>query len=358
MKKIVLPLLLAFGAAAVMAADAPAAKQPAADTTVDRAIREALPVCPDAKVTQGELGQKLPLNFKGGVVKVDSERAACAGQYATITTPTGGFFLGIPWFIESEEGTTIEERLKNFTWRALQTNFQPVITRTRNQYGLFPVTLNQMTEYGKMPIEGEIDPEGKVFFFGHFHPLSGNMRDERTKAFAPFTANAPQKGADKPVLTIIEFSDFECPSCKHAAGYLEPILAKHGDKVRYVRYDLPLVSAHPWAFTAAVAGRAIYRQKPELFWEYKKQVYENQDKLSTFTIDDFVRGFAQEHELDMKKYDADVASAELRDELLRGAGVAFTNDVRATPTYIVNGAVVDAGDDGKGLQAYVDGALK
>ncbi len=69
-------------------------------------------------------------------------------------------------------------------------------------------------------------------------------------------------------------------------------------------------------------------------------------------------GFATDHELDLAKYDADLASQELKDQLLTGAGLAFVNDVRATPSYMVNGAMVDSGMDGKGLEAYVDELLK
>jgi protein-disulfide isomerase len=176
------------------------------------------------------------------------------------------------------------------------------------------------------------------------------------KVFEPFIANAPTEGASTPTVTVVEFSDFQCPSCQRASGYLEPILAKHGDKVRYVRYDLPL-TMHSWAFPAALAGRAIYRQKPELFWEYKKQVYSNQGSLNAFLFWDWARQFAEDHELDLKKYDADLASEELKNEILHGAGTALTNDIRATPTYIVNGAVVDAGEEGKALAAYVESLL-
>jgi len=110
--------------------------------------------------------------------------------------------------------------------------------------------------------------------------------------------------------------------------------------------------------SAAIAGRAIYRQKPEAFWQYKKWVYENQDKLTAFTLDDFARGFAGDHDLDMKQYDADIESELVRDQLLKGVGAAFSNDVRATPTYMINGTYVDSGDDGKALETYVEGLLK
>jgi protein-disulfide isomerase len=118
------------------------------------------------------------------------------------------------------------------------------------------------------------------------------------------------------------------------------------------------MSVHPWALPAAVAGRAVWRQKPDLFWTYKEKVYENQEKLSAFTIDEFTRGFAQDHELDMAKYDADVKSPELAASIVNGVGTAFSNDVRATPTYFVNGAVVDPGNEGKKLAEYVSSLLK
>ncbi|HKO56327.1 MAG TPA: thioredoxin domain-containing protein, partial [Thermoanaerobaculia bacterium] len=278
--------------------------------------------------------------------------------YVAITSREGGFYLGVPWFLDDAEGTTIEDRLKSFTWKHMQQNFEPVVDRTRTRDGLDRVVMNQTTERGRLPLEGEIDPDAKVFFLGHFQPISDTAANNRLKVFAPFIAGAPTTGASNPKVTVIEFSDFECPSCQHASGYLKPILAKYPDQVRYIRYDLPLVNSHPWAFTAAVAGRAIYKQKPEVFWDYKKAIYDNQEKLSAFTIDEFARGFAQDHDLDVAKYDADIASDELKSLILKGAAVALSTDIRATPSYLVNGMLVDAGEEGKKLESYVASLLK
>jgi len=230
------------------------------------------------------------------------------------------------------------------------------VDRKATEDGLWPATLTQTTEAGKVPLRGFVDQQGKTFFFGAFRRLSGDMLAQRTKAFDDYVADSPAKGASKPAVTIMEFSDFQCPSCKRSSGYVDAILKTHGDQVRYIRYDLPL-AGHPWAFAAALSGRAIYRQKPDLFWEYKHAVYENQENLNAFMIWDWARGWAEDHELDMKKFDADLADQKIRTQLLEGAGVAFSNDVRATPTYFVNGAQVDAGDEGKALAAYVDKLL-
>jgi protein-disulfide isomerase len=352
------PLLL-FAASllstAVFAADKPA---PPLGLKAEAMIDQLLPVCSEkAMPKRVGLVHSLPLNMTGNVIQIDSERSWCAGQWVAITTKEGGFFLGAPWFLDGLEGT-IEEKLRAFTWKNLQQSYAATVDRTKTRDGLYRVSLVQTTEQGKVPLEGEVDPAGSVFFLGHFMPLTGDARSARTKALGPIVAKSPTTGSANPQVTVVEFSDFECPSCQHAAGYLKPILAAHGDKVRYVRFDMPLLAMHPWAFTAAVAGRAVHRQKPELFWKYKEHVYENQEKLNTFTIDDFVRGFAQDHELDMTKFDADIASAAVKAEILDGVAAAFTNDIRATPTYLINGVTVDPGTDGKALADYVEKALK
>ncbi len=358
--------LIAFAALALaLSAFAQEQQKPPAGTPLDapteKLVGPTLPVCAGMKITKTEYqGEKLPLGLTATVIRTDSPRPSCQGQYLLAIAPVSGdYYVGLPWIIPDDpELKTIAEKLQGFAWKALQENFTADIKRERTRNGFYPVTMWETTEHGKVPLEGEVDPQAKTFFIGHFHPAGGDVAAERLKAFEPMLAMSPQEGAAKPEVTVIEFSDFECPSCKHASTYLEPIMKKYGDKVRYIRYDVPLVTMHPWAYAAAVAGRAIYKQKPEAFWEYKKQIYSNQDKLTTFTFDDFARGFAQDHDLDLKKYDAAIASPEIGAEILKGLGIAFSNDVRATPTYMVNGVVVDAGENGTALEEYVAGLLK
>ena len=302
------------------------------------------------------LQPELPARFSGALLRVESPDRACNDRTVAVLSPAGNVFVGMPWPIARAEGTTIEEKLKNFAWRMKQ-NMTATVDRTPTVDGLFPVTLTQSTASGLMPIEGFVDPQGTMFFMGRFHPAGTDIGAARMKAFARLLAGAPTRGAKTATVTIVEFSDFQCPSCKHAASFVDPILAKHGDAVRLVRVDLPL-SGHAWAFPAALAGRAIHRQNPELFWEYKRQVYENQSTMSAMTFPDWARGFAADHDLDLARYDADLAAETLKSEILRGAGAAFANHIRATPSYLVNGVLVSPLPDGSGLAAYVDGLLK
>lgn len=360
MKRFVVACLSIALASVAFAEDDALPPAPKMSAQAEKFIADSLPVCAgEAKLSRSGLVHKLPTNMQGLVVRVDSPRSQCEGQFVNIVTADGGFYSGIPWFLDNVSDVQgLEAKLKAFTWQALKSNYEATIDRTKTRDGLYKVTLTETTERGRVPLEGEIDPAGTIFFLGHFMPLTGDARSARTKAFEPFAKSAPTEGSAKADVTVMEFSDFECPSCQHAAGYMKPILAKYGERVRYIRYDLPLVSMHPWAFAAAMSGRAIWRQKPEAFWKYKEQVYANQEKLSAFTFDDFARGFAQDNELDMKQYEADITSQTLRDEILKGVGAAFSNDIRSTPSYMINGIHVDPGDGGKGLDDYIAKLVK
>jgi protein-disulfide isomerase len=356
LKKIAIFGAVFLAASVAFAAETTTASGSKLDPKLEQLVRDSLPVCADIKLSASPLERKLPDGLTGVVVTSASQRGACNGQWLAVTSRAGGFYLGAPWFLDSK-GATLEDKLKNFAWDRLKANFTPVIDRNRTQEGLFPVTLVETTERGKVPMTGEVDGSGTIFFLGHFRRATANAGSDRLKAFAPYLEASPRRGAAKPEVTIVEFSDFQCPSCKFASAYVDPILEKYSDRVQYIRYDLPL-SGHPWAFAASIAGRAIYQQKPDAFWEFKKQVYSNQDKLSIFTIDDFARGFAQDNDLDLAKYDAAVASEAVRTSILTGVGTAFSNEIRATPTYMVNGTFVDAGEEGKDLAAYVAKVLK
>ena len=333
----------------------PLAAQKAPAPSAETYARAALPACVGMTLTQEEMPRKLPSGMKATLFRAKSEGGYCDGDYLVVTTQTGSVYVGSPWFLDGPGEPP--EKLKQFAWQTMRESVDIEISKELTRDGLVKITMWEQTARGKVPLEGEMDRDGRVFFLGHFRPQSADYAASRFESFKPLLANAPARGASTPAVTIVEFSDFECPSCKYGSEYVTPILAKYPEKVRHIRYDLPLVSMHPWALSASLAGRAIYRQKPDLFWSYKKLVYENQGKLSAFTFDEFASGFAKDHDLDMEKYGADVASESIRNELLRAVGVAFANDIRATPSYLVNGVIVEPGEDGKHLASYVDAVM-
>ncbi len=113
------------------------------------------------------------------------------------------------------------------------------------------------------------------------------------------TSTQPSFGPEKAPVTLVVFSDFQCPVCKEEAQVLrQNIATTFKDKVRVYFNDFPLDTIHPWARTAAIAGRCIYRQKPAAFWDFFDWVYENQPQISLDNINTKLQEFASEKGVD------------------------------------------------------------
>ena len=91
--------------------------------------------------------------------------------------------------------------------------------------------------------------------------------------------DAPSVGDAKSAVTLVEFSDFECPVCRSLHDIMRGITQKY-PQVRVVFKDYPIEVLHPWARTAAIAGRCAYTQDPAAFWKMYDLIYDNQDIIS------------------------------------------------------------------------------
>ncbi|MGK2856829.1 MAG: DsbA family protein [Thermoanaerobaculia bacterium] len=313
-----------------------------------------MPQCAAPQVTKEPFTGKLPAGMTGEVLSVDSEDHSCHFDGVRITTADGRHWVGSPWPLSSMTGKP-EEKIRQIAWNALQLSV--VVEPGPVEFGLQRVRVNHVTEAGRIPVDGLVDPAGTMFFPGDFAKNAQEMKSKLDARLAKVVASSPARGPEGAPVTIVEFSDFQCPSCSRASEQFEPFFAKHADRIRYVRIDMPIVSSHPWAFAASAIGRAIWRQNPDAFWKYKQAVYANQSDLSAFTIDQFGRGFAEDNGLDMKKFDSDIASESVRKDLLDALGTAFTNQIAATPTFIVNGKNVSFGVDGEYLKSHVESLL-
>lgn len=346
-----------IGASALFVlASAPIAAQ-GLDSGSETAVRNFLGRCPgELKLSKMETGIAPPAGFTFTRVKAEGGSYSCDGTYVVARTRSGAAWVGSPWVLPADKKSPAD-RIREFGWQRLKQNFDVEIAETMTADGLLPIKLTQITEAGPVELTGSLDHTGRYFFLGEFRPIDSRGGRARFDAMKPVIEASPARGDAAAKVTLVEFSDFQCPACAHASPVVEKLLAEHGDAVRYVRADLPLVSAHPWAFPAAVYGRAIWRQNPDAFWAYKKQVYDNQQSLNAFVLDTFAEGFAREAGLDMEKFYADLNDPALGEAVRRSMGAAFTAQIHGTPTFFVNGQRVAFGDHGDALQQAVSEAL-
>jgi protein-disulfide isomerase len=162
--------------------------------------------------------------------------------------------------------------------------------------------------------------------------------------------DAPAFGPKDAKVTVVEFSDFECPYCSRAAEVVDQIKAKYSKQVRFVFRQFPL-SFHKNADLAAQASLAANEQGK--FWSFHDVLFKNQRSLDRKSLEDF----AKKAGLDMAKFkkalDSKTFQNQVQADLKLGSAVA----VSGTPTMFINGQRVQNPTDFDSVSTMIDSAL-
>jgi len=162
---------------------------------------------------------------------------------------------------------------------------------------------------------------------------------------------APVRGSADSVLTLVEFSDFQCPYCSLAVGYLNQLLQAYPDKVRLVFKQFPL-DMHSQAALAAAAAVAAHRQGR--FWPMHDALFAHRRELSRATI----TGLARQIGLDMQRFAADLDSAETRQTVTHDMEDGDRAGVEGTPTVFINGRKYNGSLELNAIRPVVEGEMK
>jgi len=162
---------------------------------------------------------------------------------------------------------------------------------------------------------------------------------------------APAKGPADARITLVEFSDFECPYCSKAASKVEAILRIYPKDARLVYKQYPL-AAHPHAKMAAEASLAAQAQ--DKFWPMHDKLFANSRRLSPETI----TAAAHEIGLDMARFQADMKSAQVSQILQKDMADGEKAEVQGTPTIFINGKRYNGPLEMVVLKPILDAELK
>ena len=165
---------------------------------------------------------------------------------------------------------------------------------------------------------------------------------ERNVELASLAEGVPFKGnADAPV-TIIEFSDFQCPYCSRAANTVAQILEKYPNDVKFVFQHFPL-NFHPWAKPAAIATECAANQSHDAYWTLHDKYFENQKAINPGNVIEKSKEYLADHDLDMDKW-SDCAENKESDEYKAASAAVDAamatgqkHGVSGTPGFFVNG---------------------
>ena len=165
------------------------------------------------------------------------------------------------------------------------------------------------------------------------------------------TKGVPSKGPENARVTIVEYSDFQCPYCTTAVGNLNALMKMYPNDVRLVFKQFPLDN-HSNARLAAAASLAAHEQGK--FWPLHDKFYQNTRGLSRGNI----MLWAKEQGLDMTKFTADLDSARIKELVSKELAEGEKFGVEGTPTIYINGKKYNAGIDPQNLKPIIDEELK
>lgn len=147
--------------------------------------------------------------------------------------------------------------------------------------------------------------------------------------------HSPVFGPNNAPLTIVEFSDFECPFCAESFPVVGELLSKYGDKVQFVYRHFPVESIHPNAYGAAVAAQCAHAQGK--FMPYHDRLFLGQNNLSDASLGQF----ALQAGLQQQTFEACLNSQSAKNEVEVDLADGVALGVRATPTWFINGRKVE-----------------
>lgn len=161
----------------------------------------------------------------------------------------------------------------------------------------------------------------------------------------PVNAVDHQLGPEHAPITIVEYGDFECPTCKQAAPAIKLLLKHFQGQVRVAFRHFPVEEVHPHALAAAEAAEVAGAQGK--FWEMHDVLFENQLHLKNADL----HGYAERVGLDMTRYTAEMDDEIYRQRIREHIDSGRRSGVRGTPGIFVNGVIHDAS---AGMQSLFD----
>ncbi|MEK7568852.1 MAG: thioredoxin domain-containing protein [Patescibacteria group bacterium] len=163
------------------------------------------------------------------------------------------------------------------------------------------------------------------------------------------------KGSATPKMTLVEYSDFQCPACGNVYPMLEEMFAEYKDRISFTYRHFPLPQ-HKNALPAAYASEAAGNQGR--FWEMAELLFKNQSDWSeSVTAQIIFEGYAEKLGLDIAQYKKDVKSDAVKAKVERDHKSGQLSNIDHTPTFFINGKMATNPRSKEELKALIEYAI-
>lgn len=189
---------------------------------------------------------------------------------------------------------------------------------------------------------------------GDLYQIDPSQVESQKTLRPPKIGKAPVKGNPKAPVTIIEFSDFQCPYCgRFYRQTLSRVEKEYIEKglVKFVYKQFPLTQIHPQAYDASLASLCAHEQGK--FWEYHDEIFNKQNTLSRQTLQEAARMV----QLNLSKFNTCLKNREKARQVDEEIKEGEKAGVNATPTFFINGMKVSGALSFEELQPYIEEAL-
>jgi protein-disulfide isomerase len=173
-----------------------------------------------------------------------------------------------------------------------------------------------------------------------------------SKKITPF-AHDLRRGEKATKVTIVEFSDFQCPFCKRAEPTVKQMLDKYGKSVSLVWMNQPL-PFHNHAMDAATAFQAAGRQGADKAWALHDKMYENNTALERTDIEKYAAAAG----LNVARFKKDWDDPKIKEEVEKDSKVGTAAGANGTPTFYINGHELVGAQEASAFEAIIDAQIK
>lgn len=173
------------------------------------------------------------------------------------------------------------------------------------------------------------------------------------------TADQPSQGPARAPVTVVEFSDLQCPACPRLHEFLEKeLLPKYGNKVRVVYKEFPLPAIHDWTLTGSIACQCAYQISPPAYVPYRSLIFKNQTSFNAANARDLLLDYGEQAGVDRLRLAACIDSKASLPRVEANMREGNLVGVSRTPTAFVNGKMVVGLESADAFYKVVDEALR
>ena len=259
------------------------------------------------------------------------------------------------------EKTEIEQRLQQYYRKAAdvppEVSLTVVDLAPASVPGLLTANLQASNGTNTQKVPLLISRDGHYFAQAELMDLTADPY--RLNADKINVTGVPMRGNPNAKVTIVEYSDFQCPFCSRAYNTVESeVLKQYGDKVRLVYKNFPLTEIHPWAAGAALASACARRQNAEGFWKLYDFLFQNQQSITPDNLKEKAQAAAKDAGLDVAVFDKCFDEQAALDLVTMDQNEAQSLGVQSTPTFFVNGRKLEGAVPFDNFKTVIDDAIR